>query len=590
MGGAYKNVCFCEINKFCQSVLRKNFGKKIIIYDDIRKLHSYEKCPNGEYPSCKDCVFITPDSIRNVQCRQDWKARGRQRIFNGDKKKNDRFTPHSRYSVRCPKQGKPQKEWPEVHDGGNGLRIDLLTGGFPCQPFSQAGQRRGTEDDRFLWPEMLRVIKEFRPTWIIGENVAGLLSMAEFDGESEVASETDLFGNRNDIHTKRGRGILFRIIGELEQIGYSVQTFVIPACAVNAPHRRDRVWIVAHAEGFGGGRVAGKVCEANGRQVGKMHSKPHSSNQDAPDGAGERLERKARSSVQGRGQGLALEHSDAQNSMRLGSGRWGKNGRQILERKTTEIKTTGSDSEGGSCPYASNPRLERLGDKGMGHGRFPRRANGNEGGMWQESWIEVATRFCGVFNGLSDFLDRYFSEVTTEEDYGAAITKNGIKELRILREAIQSEEVWSKLGGWHSLEEKEVLLSLLCRIEERSNGKDNLSHQGEEAQGDGVRGLWLNAEFRRSPQRHEYQEQLAREYKNLVPQVSLSVAQAIAKTWDIVKCAYASVEGFPGEMDGATLSKAGHRVERLKALGNAIVPAVVEKIMMAIKKVSEETQ
>jgi len=100
------------------------------------------------------------------------------------------------------------------HSGAS--RPFLLTGGFPCQPFSCAGKRRGAEDDRALWPEMLRVISEARPTWVIGENVGGFISMGLDD-----------------------------CISDLEAEGYTVQPFVIPACAVNAPHRRDRVWIVA---------------------------------------------------------------------------------------------------------------------------------------------------------------------------------------------------------------------------------------------------------------------------------------------------------------------------------------------------------
>ena len=97
-----------------------------------------------------------------------------------------------------------------------GLRtVDIISGGFPCQPFSVAGKRRGKEDDRYLWPEMLRVISELRPTWIVGENVAGIVNMA-----------------------------LDQVYADLENEGYTVQAFIIPACAVDAPHRRDRVCIV----------------------------------------------------------------------------------------------------------------------------------------------------------------------------------------------------------------------------------------------------------------------------------------------------------------------------------------------------------
>lgn len=104
--------------------------------------------------------------------------------------------------------------------------IDILTGGFPCQPYSHAGKRLGSADDRHLWPEMLRAIREIRPRYVVGENVGGLLSWNE--------------------------GVVFeQVLADLEGEGYEVQTFVIPACGVNAPHKRDRVWIVAHRSDAG---------------------------------------------------------------------------------------------------------------------------------------------------------------------------------------------------------------------------------------------------------------------------------------------------------------------------------------------------
>lgn len=102
-------------------------------------------------------------------------------------------------------------------------RIDVLTGGFPCQPFSHAGKRQGTEDERHLWPEMLRIIRECSPRWIVGENVLGIR-------------------NWND-------GMVFEeVCADLETCGYSVQPFVLPAAGVNAPHRRDRVFFVAYSD------------------------------------------------------------------------------------------------------------------------------------------------------------------------------------------------------------------------------------------------------------------------------------------------------------------------------------------------------
>ena len=123
-----------------------------------------------------------------------------------------------------------EKHWPEVPRWrdirdvtlesvrSKGIRtIDLISGGFPCQPFSIAGEQRGKEDERYLWPEMFRVIKELRPTWVIGENVANFVNMA-----------------------------LEEACADLESAAYEVQPFIIPACAVEAPHQRQRVFIIGH--------------------------------------------------------------------------------------------------------------------------------------------------------------------------------------------------------------------------------------------------------------------------------------------------------------------------------------------------------
>jgi DNA (cytosine-5)-methyltransferase 1 len=138
-----------------------------------------------------------------------------------------------------------EKHWPDVprwrdirsvtkqsieEAGINGVTI--ISGGFPCQPFSVAGKRRGKEDDRYLWPEMLRVISELRPDWVIGENVPGIVKMA-----------------------------LDQVCSDLENENYKVQPFIIPAGAVDAPHYRDRVWMVANSNRK---RLEGLYDERNG--------------------------------------------------------------------------------------------------------------------------------------------------------------------------------------------------------------------------------------------------------------------------------------------------------------------------------------
>ena len=127
-------------------------------------------------------------------------------------------------------------------------RVDVLTGGFPCQPFSYAGRRRGAEDDRYLWPSMYRAIDEIQPTWVVAENVAGILTMVEQGEVSKVAGTASLFDAFDDLRGRyelRETFTLQRICSDLESHGYAVQPVLIPACAVGAPHRRDRVFIVA---------------------------------------------------------------------------------------------------------------------------------------------------------------------------------------------------------------------------------------------------------------------------------------------------------------------------------------------------------
>mgnify|MGYP000926328662 CR=1 FL=1 len=124
-------------------------------------------------------------------------------------------------------------------------RRTILTGGFPCQPFSSTGKRRGAADDRYLWPEMLRIIGDVRPRWVIGENVAGILSMVQPAHVATLESEPDLFGAGNELQTKCGQYTVHRICKDFEAIGYTIRPVVIPACAVGAPHRRDRVWFLA---------------------------------------------------------------------------------------------------------------------------------------------------------------------------------------------------------------------------------------------------------------------------------------------------------------------------------------------------------
>ena len=161
----YTTIGFCEREPYAQQILKERFAAVLADADEMRRQAARPKL----------------ETARTQQCRRP--------TLHGDI-----FT----------------------LNGADYAGVDLLTGGFPCQPFSVAGKRRGAEDERAIWPEMLRVIDEARPTWIIGENVAGIVTM-ELDN----------------------------ILSDLEALGYAAWPLVIPACAVDARHRRDRVWIIA---------------------------------------------------------------------------------------------------------------------------------------------------------------------------------------------------------------------------------------------------------------------------------------------------------------------------------------------------------
>lgn len=126
--------------------------------------------------------------------------------------------------------------------------IDIITGGFPCQPFSTAGKRNGVSDDRYLWPEMLRVIREVRPRFVVAENVRGLVNWSE--------------------------GMVFEtVLTDLEGEGFEVFPVVLPAAGVSAPHKRDRIFFIAYANQRDDSRNTGENATASAKKwLQKWHS------------------------------------------------------------------------------------------------------------------------------------------------------------------------------------------------------------------------------------------------------------------------------------------------------------------------------
>jgi DNA (cytosine-5)-methyltransferase 1 len=235
-GDEYEPVAFCDDDYFCQQTLQKNFPG-VPIYGDIR-------------------------TITNTSSDR-WERRGSA---------TETEKGHSQESGHA---------W-KLEGRFEGSCLELITGGFPCQPFSQAGRRKGTEDDRYLWPEMFRVIREFQPKWVIAENVRGLTTWNE-------------------------GMVLETVCADLESQGYEVWPVIIPAVAVGAPHRRERVWIVAHSK--------------NQRAESRMGLERQSIEKAAKPGD---------------------KNSYAQDPISKRSGWWSKNSRQILGSEISEAQDEGS--------------------------------------------------------------------------------------------------------------------------------------------------------------------------------------------------------------------------------------------------------
>jgi DNA (cytosine-5)-methyltransferase 1 len=171
-----------------------------------------------------------------------------------------------------------------IHRGS----IDILTGGFPCQPYSSAGKRLGKEDERHLWPEMLRAIREVQPSWVVGENVFGLVNWSD--------------------------GLVFHEVQtDLEAEGYEVFPVVLPACAVNVPHRRDRVWFIAYSDSFRNNRMHRTENGNNAREL-------TGNNKQSRNGWASKTERYGKSGPTANPNGNGLNQRNGQHEEQSGKG------------------------------------------------------------------------------------------------------------------------------------------------------------------------------------------------------------------------------------------------------------------------------
>lgn len=355
-----------------------------------------------------------------------------------------------------------------------GLRtVELISGGFPCQPFSTAGKRRGKDDDRYLWPEMLRVIKELRPTWVVGENVAGIVNMA-----------------------------LDQALSDLEGQGYQTRTFLVPACGVDAPHRRDRCAIVAYSES------------------------------DGLQGFGTAQEQKRRTRLE---KGEPERRCNVRDTDDRG-------GIVRRDRELQAVESPGGirgDHYGGTQEHGFGEWWPAEPDVGRGDDGFS---------LWLDG-----------LGGLSDEAKGRAGEI-----------------LRNVRSEAISEKIRWTLGRFESISEEEILLAFLCEYEEHCHGSGPSMESGATPERP-MRDLWRIIEFARSSHRRRYHSQFAQEYSDALLRLSHGAPSLMPEAWQDSTWE----DGIPRTATGIP-----SRVDRLKCLGNAVVPAQFYPIFKGIADIA----
>ncbi len=268
--------------------------------------------------------------------------------------------------------------------------VDIITGGFPCQPFSVAGKRKGKEDDRFLWHEMLRIIRESKPTWVVAENVSGIIT--------------------------QGAGLVFeQVCSEMENEGYEVQPFIIPACAVNAPHRRDRTWFIAYSDSnrkmvqgrnrsnnnsewnatqevqersdkLIGIEQSGGEIDSNANGIGHFHGK----SKEQPTERGEYAQREFEQCDREAFADTDRSTNDATQKIN----EW----EEYIANYRSGVRNIIATDSG---TINSDTQFERL-ERGM---QPAISTDSNQWPSWEQNWIEIATKLCRVDDGFSAELD-----------------------------------------------------------------------------------------------------------------------------------------------------------------------------------------
>jgi len=442
-----------------------------------------------------------------------------------------------------------KKHWPtvkllgDIHDvkGDEFGTVDILYGGPPCQPASCAGKRGGTSDDRWLWEETYRIIRATKPKWIILENVRGILSL-------------------------EGGVVFEELLLELESYDYETRTFCLPACSKNAPHRRDRVWIVAHTSTTGTGCDSGEVTDEEGY------------------------------TREGRG--------------------------KSIRQRNGEVGTGGASPADSHAPDTSGKGLQG-GERGEAHGEG-QTAHGSApecGSAWQEPWLEASQRFCKLDARIPAGLDGCLTEVATHGIMGfilllrrfhyAKTNEGSNQALSILREAAGAETVQKFFGRLRPFYEPEVLRCVVHgkSYDEREENESRLSNGSEKAKKEILRKLRDEKKVMYASQGYGLDKQCSCQFDDIVRELSSEMALGEWKNnakesenilyhlWKESRGERFLHEPLPALYEiwrSVTDQEIGsfrrhynkrneYRVQKLKALGNAIVPQIAYEIMRAIK-------
>ena len=279
-------------------------------------------------------------------------------------------------------RGKLAETWPNAERfadvkevGKHNLKpVDLICGGPPCQPVSVAGKRGGKEDDRWLWPEALRVVAEIMPRWVVFENPPGILGMVEFDDAPPVDGEGCAAGNIGDVYTRVGRGYTDEILETLRALGYTVEVFNIPACGVGAMHRRERVWIVANRIGERC-RAAGERGSVAGVRGGRTNDAMPTSKSDTrgplADDPRQQDDGRERGHMAGAERARGCEYAAAESG-----------GEDVADRPNGRIRRGSAPGESGQFAQCGEdvplPSRELREGSGNARGRRAESANGGE--------------------------------------------------------------------------------------------------------------------------------------------------------------------------------------------------------------------